>query len=148
MAKASSQTDQFMFDTVIFNRILDHQIDIDQFPAGIRIYSTHVQQDELENTPDNERREKLLRTFNEVSPEDLPTESTVIGYSRIGKCKIGSSELYHEIRQGKPKYTRDAMIAETAMKSGFCLVTDDDPLYKKVRKLGGKAITFREFLEL
>ncbi len=166
----------FMFDTVIFNRILDGSISIDRFSGNAKYYATHVQEDELNNTSDLSRREKLVRVFNSVVRDQVPTESTVLDVSRLDQSKLGgdrvippettlwgvsrwgegkwgaSGGLYESIRarldelKKKENNIQDALIAETAILNNFCLVTDDVNLRTVTQELGGSAISFQEFL--
>lgn len=53
----------FMFDTNIFNHLLDGGVDPDTFP-NVLIYYTFEQYKELQKTTDIDRREKLLSFFS------------------------------------------------------------------------------------
>jgi hypothetical protein len=41
----------WMFDTVVFNRVVEHDLDIGLL-GGVPVFATHVQRDELQQTPD------------------------------------------------------------------------------------------------
>jgi hypothetical protein len=62
----------FMFDTMIFDKILDEKIEI---PQDKKYYVTHIQYDEILNIPMNkkERGERLLKIFNKVPKEVIAT---------------------------------------------------------------------------
>ncbi len=42
---------------------------------------------------------------------------------------------------------KDALIGETAIKTGTILITDDNALRKTVTKLGGRAMSLNDFLQ-
>lgn len=165
----------YMFDTMIFNRILDGIITI--FPKGdSRYFVTHIQLDEINSTKDDSRRRDLLRVFNQACGSKIPTESAVwdiskldeakwsdetiqptesavLGHSRVGMAKLSDGTLYdsllRELDKAKPKEhdsnIRDTLIGETSIKQGYTLVTDDIALYEAVKKLGGKVSKSAEF---
>ncbi len=136
-----------MFDTVIFNRIVDDCLDVGVLIGKVDVYVTHIQRDELNATSNAKRRELLQKTFHEVSAETVPTESAVYGASRYGEAKFGAKDgLYLKIKVAldakklKPNNIQDALIAETAIVNGFTLVTDDRHLAEIVQTHCGKAI--------
>ena len=61
----------------------------------------------------------------ELRPEKIPTESFVVGTSRIGSAKIGDGNLIERLRTGNLKKTNDALIGETAIKNNLTLITND-----------------------
>lgn len=135
-----------MFDTNIFNRILDGEINSDDLIIeGDNYYVTHVQKDELERCPDEERRKNLLEVFNDAEQKEIPTESTVLNTSRFGKAKLGDGELLEEIRKGNLRHTEDALIGETAIKKDIVLISEDGRIRSKVNSLGGTAVSIEEF---
>lgn len=142
----------FMLDTTVFNHVLDGQIDAASLAGLGRLVATHVQRDQIENTGIPERRARLLATFVAIGPDDSPTESFVIGISRLDRAKLSDGNLYEEIRarldaikrhRGNPQ---DALIAETAIKNGLALVTDDCALECVTREFGGSALRLKDFL--
>lgn len=86
----------FMFDTNIFNCISGKNIKIN-WPPEFNYYITHIQFDELNKTPKEDRKNELLKTFKEIDQEDIPTESIVCGISRVGKCKVSDGDLYRKL---------------------------------------------------
>ncbi len=150
-----------MFDTNIFNRILDGKIKPDSLPKNLKYYVTHVQKDEIEKTPDINRRQKLLEIFKVINQKKIPTETTLYGFSPWGESKYGAygglydkvlariQELDKEDRKRKTQENqiRDALIAETCIKNQLVLVSDDKNLRKAVQEFGGIAIPFERFLK-
>jgi hypothetical protein len=167
----------FMFDTVAFNRVLDGAILLDQLRSEVRIYATHIQEDELNNTVEPSRRSDLKRIFHEFLGQKLSTESLVLDVSKLDESRLNSDNkvptetsvwgigrwgegkwntdggLYELIRvklderKKKQNNIQDALIAETAIINKFCLVTDDGNLYSVTKSIGGDVLSFSEFLE-
>src|SRR3989344_7403081 len=95
-----------IFDTVIFNRILDEGINlstiIEMKERGTHeFYITHIQEDQLRNTPDEKRRKQLIQVFRNIPSTFLATESSVIGISRFGMAKLSDGKLYSELEVHK-----------------------------------------------
>ncbi len=146
---------KLMFDTCIFNHILDGGVDIDELRSRHDLFATHIQEDEIEATKKPEgRRELLIQIFKKamgrsstLSSGKIPTESTVWDVSKWDEAKwVGDENLYDVIKESldrrnksKPNNIQDALIAETAIVNGHVLVTHDGDLYAVVSKLGGKA---------
>ena len=95
----------FMFDTNIFNRILDGNIDSKSFTNKGNYFVTHIQKNELQNTKNINRRKLLLTTFESIPQQTMPTESTVFGVSFCGEAKLSSKDnLYEPIRKRLDDY--------------------------------------------
>jgi predicted nucleic acid-binding protein len=147
-----------MFDTNIFDHIIKNEIDVSSLSNKIEVYATELQHRELKAAPDPFSRLVLFSNLTKT----VPTESGVIGTSAIGTAKIAgnvvptesavfdlsawgtakwgdeNSPSYQEIleklnivrkHKNNPK---DALIAQTAIRNGYVLFTDDKPLYKVV----------------
>ncbi len=54
--------DAYMFDTNIFNAVIDGQHDIGLLPTNSRYLTTHIRLDELKNTSTGERRILKLKS--------------------------------------------------------------------------------------
>ena len=142
---------KFMFDTNIFDAILDGQVAVDQFPKEAKYFVTHIQKDEIEAIVDPDkldRKAKLLKTFNSLEQTKVLTESAVFDVSKWDECKFTAEDnLIEELRKGNLAHTEDALIGETAIRNEYILVTNDPRFLKRVQELGGKAITFEQFLK-
>lgn len=142
----------FMFDTVIFNKILDVEISLDSLPKNFKYVVTHIQYDELNKTPNEDRRKKLLDIFFKIYSKEISTESTLLGTSILGKSKLSNNSLCEKIKlmldrkQNKESNKNDALIAETAIKNGLILVTNDRDLAEVTQKYEGEAINLEDFL--
>ena len=140
----------YMLDANIFDKVLDNKINADLFlihPHHIVV--THIQKDELEKTPDAERRAALLEIFNQVAVK--PTAGFIWGVSKWGQCTWGDDVVLKKRRHDTEfkigTHDRDALIAYTAFKKGLTLVTEDKRLLKDMESVEEKAIDCKSFLE-
>ena len=76
----------YMFDTNIFNEILDQEIDVTPITNAL-FYVTHIQLNEIQATKREERRNQLLQIFHEVNKKAISTESAVWDVSEYGNAK-------------------------------------------------------------
>lgn len=142
---------KIMFDSNIFDYILgDNELlkILEEKEDDFKFYITHVQYDEINNCPDAEKRAKLTLSSGKLRPVVIPTESLVLGKSRLGFSRLGKGDVLEKIRGGKPKETMDALIGETAIKNHIILVTNDRKLRKRVNSSKGKAISLEEFKKM
>jgi hypothetical protein len=145
----------FMLDTTVFNHVK-------RFPnavfRGRKVFATHVQHDELGRAPDPIKKTHLLKTFTEIGPASLPTQTAVWGDTKWGKARWSSKDglynkLLHRIcvmddKTIPMKQSSDARIAEAAIKAGLTLVTDDGNLSQATSEHGGKVMTLEQFVAL
>ena len=144
---------KYMVDTNIINRILDNDLDLIFFKRPEKIlFATHIQRDEITNTPDAIRRDELLSIFQEVA-DSIPTETAFWGKSNWGESKWATDDLVEknleELNKKKRKRSNpeDALIADTAIKNSYILVTEDKDLYDVVIEVfNGSAQKLDEFL--
>jgi predicted nucleic acid-binding protein len=141
-----------MLDTNVFNHVLDGRIDPARL-QGKRLVATHIQRDEILATGNAERRDALMALFIEFVPSRAPTSSAVAGISVAGASNSGmvptesfvwdvscwdeakwpkEDGLFEALRNdlddlngGKANNVKDVLIAETALRNGWTLVTDD-----------------------
>ncbi len=140
----------YVLDTCIFNKLVDGAIDLGDLPSDGEYLATHVQIDEINATKDAERRARLLLKFAEVRPRLVPTESFVLGVSRLGQGRLGDGASFHTLRKelntrnkSKPNNTQDVLTAEVALQNGFTLLTSDQHLAEVIAKYGGKVVYLR-----
>ena len=69
---------KFMFDTNVYNNLLDVQNHFDVLPSA-EYYCTFQQYDELLATPLDSRKEELLALFLRLEPIELPVETFILG---------------------------------------------------------------------
>ena len=147
-----------ILDTNLFNDVADGKVLLSAF-AGRRLFATHVQLDELNNTPDIERREKLCASFQRVAPDQLITSGAIWGVSKWGEAAWPEDDLLDRMRpvleeldkKARKKTTAhnqacDLLTAATSLKRGLTLVTNDQRLRKVVQQFGGRAIDATEFV--
>ena len=145
----------FMLDTNAFNRALDGAVNPASLSSCGRLFVTHVQLNELLATRSSERLEQLLSVFNAVDQERVPTTAAVWGVSEWGGAEYGDSdgaygtmiESLNSRNGSKENNTRDILIAVTALKRGYTLVTNDRDLAAVLKESGGKTITFEALVE-
>lgn len=137
----------FMFDSHIFDKILDDGIDPFQLRSCGRVFVTHIQRDEIERCREPERRRQLLQVFELVAQEVIPTESAVWNVSRWGQAKWSDDNpTFEEVRRGNLRHTEDTLITETCIKQNLVLVTHDKDLQKRVHKAKGETIRLEDLL--
>jgi predicted nucleic acid-binding protein len=135
---------KYIFDTNIFNRLVDGTFLLKELPSDAEFAATHIQIDELNKTKDTERRAKFFFRFAETAPAFVPTESFAIGISRLEQAKGSKVDnLAQQIRndldglnKSKPNNIQDALIAEVAAANNFTLVTADYDLAQVAKKHG------------
>ena len=166
-----------MFDTTVFNRILDGVITLETLSERVAAHATHIQRDELNSTKDAARRMALAEVFQKTVAESIPTNSFGTDLSRLDEARLGGervvpttslvwdvsrsdhaiwgaddnlcSRLKSELdrrNRGKSNNFHDALIAETSVKGGYVLVTDDSDLTAVTKMYGGKCLSVRELL--
>jgi predicted nucleic acid-binding protein len=139
---------KYMLDTNVFNHVVEGKRPLETL-MGRNLYATHVQIDELEKAPP-EKRADLLALFKSVGTQTIPTSTSLWGISKLGLCNLSSDpELFQSLlerikeldrKAGKRKkcenQSKDALIAETAIKNDLILVTNDKNLTKAAREKG------------
>ena len=99
----------------------------------VELVVTHIQEDELAQIPDPEKR----RLIGDVPRTVAPTSDFVLGVSRLGMARLGTGQILEQIRRPNwSKYTNDGLIASTAQLEGLILVTKERRLQNQARALG------------
>jgi predicted nucleic acid-binding protein len=136
---------KYIVDTCIINKLIDGLIEPDELPSDGDFVASHIQIDELNRTKDEERRGRLFLVFAKTIDQIVPTESTVIGVSRLDECKISDGVLLETLRNqldakngGKANNSEDALIAEIAVENGYTLLTADYDLSEVAKANGCK----------
>lgn len=144
---------EYLFDTNIFNSILDGSVDPNRL-IGRVCFATHIQLDEIKATTNAERRSRLESIFLVLIKDQIPTESFVIGVSRLNQAKLSDGSIYNnllqrlnELNKGKPNNMQDLIIAETAMANNLILVTHDRDLSTVITEFGGSTCSLNEIIE-
>jgi hypothetical protein len=76
-------------------------VDLAKLKGKGEFFITHIQEDEINNTKNNLRRNSLHEIFTCLYGIKLPTESAVWDISRWGECKWGDENygLYEQIKK-------------------------------------------------
>jgi hypothetical protein len=166
-----------MFDTRAFNLMVDDAIPVRSLASHVSVYATHIQIDEINNTKNPERRAVLAQMFKNVVSASIPTDSSVVGVSRVGaacvaahgvvrttsgvwdvsrwdQANFGEHESLYlalkadldKVNKAKRNNVQDALIAETAIKGGYVLVTDDCDLVRVTTRYGGTCVSLESLL--
>lgn len=135
-----------MLDTNIFDLMLKNNIDLSILPKDVSFYITHIQHDEIRKCSNEKLRHKLLDFFLTLKKECVPIASMIAGVSRAGQCRVGSGELYKKLCNGNARNTHDALIAETCFFENLILITEDKKLRSSMRRFGGEALSYQNFL--
>lgn len=143
----------FIFDTNAFNEAIDSNVDPSRLSCRGALYVTHVQLDEIQATKKLDRRDALLKVFHAIDQEPVPTSAAVWGVSKWGGAEWGNAggdydgmlRRLNRLNGGKKNNVRDILIAVTALKREFTLVTDDKDLATVLEEFGGKVESFDEF---
>ncbi|MFH1459992.1 MAG: hypothetical protein ABIG64_06435 [Candidatus Omnitrophota bacterium] len=140
---------KYIVDTSIINRLVDGHLSIADLPQKAEFFSTHIQIDEINKTPDGERRAQLFLTFAKQNSNIVPTKTTVCGVSRLDNCCLGEGKIYKKIKnildsknKNKNNNIQDALIAEIAIVDKMILLTSDWDLKEAVETLNGTVIYF------
>jgi Domain of unknown function (DUF4304) len=70
-------TPKYLFDTNVFNRIFELEIEEEWFPRDAQYFMTHIQRDELAKTPDPLRRLHLMFVLSSIGPTSISTASAM-----------------------------------------------------------------------
>jgi predicted nucleic acid-binding protein len=104
-------------------RVVERLVGLDQ----IELLLTHIQIDEVLETPEsNPKRRTLIDFLGRLPASRVPTAGFIIGRSRIGHARLGDDEgrkQFEELRRGNLTHTEDAAIAATASVEGAVLVS-------------------------
>ena len=138
---------RYIVDTCIINKLVDGLIEPEELPSNEDFVASHIQIDELNKTKDEDRRARLFLKFAKIIDNVVPTETTLLGVSRLGESKLGDGVLYSSIKLkldslngGKANNTMDALIAEIATKNGYTLLTADYHLSEVAKNHGCKVL--------
>ena len=112
----------FMFDTNVFNHVLDGMAELSGFVGRAKFYATHIQIDELKNTSNRARRDALIQVFEEITNIRVSTESFALGISSLDEAKLGGEQ---------PVTTESAVWGIS--KWGRCKWVATDNLYRPIR---------------
>lgn len=132
---------------------------IDKLSKNIDIIKTHTEtrfficRETVEEVSNNK---SYNPTYNIISLLQLGVSYAknavfVLGHSKLdGHSKFSdrtTSTIYKNMLNENRSNVADAIIATTAIKNNYTLITNDKKLYNKMQKYNYKVMTFEEFLE-
>ncbi len=142
---------KYMFDTNIFNALLDGRVELNNIQCDGDFMVTQMQINEIKNTSNISRREELLGVVEQVNPERIPTSTSLFGITEFGSGCFGDGVLFERILEelnlannAKKNNYVDALIAETTILNGATLLTADNDLANVMVKFGGY-VDFRPY---
>ena len=157
-----------MFDANIFDMVVAHPESVEMLRKCVDVYVTHVQSNQIDDTKSShpEKWEKLnwarLQVVSEGSQSSgervVPTKSSAWDITEWngGEWTSDDNLIYQFTGPISPNKTNpkpykrkitDALIAETAIKNGFTLVTEDKRLRKRASALGAECMSWEQLLE-
>ncbi len=154
-AKHEAQEYGLMLDTNVFNDVVDGKLLLEEFKDR-KLFATHVQMDELQQTSCDARKRELLAVFNYIDAATINTESAVSDVSKWDQSKWSDptgnfipmlNRLRELAKAGAsriPNQSRDILIAETAIKNGLILVSGDRDLRVVTKEFGGQAVDLKK----
>jgi hypothetical protein len=154
----------FMLDTNIFDKVAkDTTRMLLSSLRGRNLFATHIQWEELNQTSDSGRRKELLVTFKDIDAQDIPTENAVYDLSVWDRSKYSPDDGVYEAMLKRlrrldedadksprnPKnQQRDILIAQTSIRRGLLLVSNDRNLRIVTAEFGGTAINLDDLNEI
>ena len=120
--------------------------------AGVLdILKTHIQEDEISEIPDIEKR-LLIR---QIAGEKVISDGSIFGVSRFGESTFGSGSdpvKVETVQRGNPKHAEDSLIASTAEVKADVFVTNDKQLARRIASTGTNLVVwdyaqFKKFAE-
>lgn len=150
----------YMLDTNVFNDVLDGKIPLTSL-RGRWLFVIGVQVHELRATRDDSRRADLLAVFDEIRPGSTLASSFCFGIEGAGfdeaNWNDGSGKFdkmlallqhfdnHKRKKKNRLNQVRDILIAESAIKNGATLISNDSNLRKVVFEFGGSAMGLCSF---
>jgi hypothetical protein len=146
----------YMLDTNVFNSLCDGTL-LPESLTDRRLIATSIQEAELTNTTDEARRDALRTAFEQAQTERVPAAQVVFDMAGAG-WEQGSWGLNDETHRAMLARLRelegtkrgsnqvaDVLIAETAMKRGASLVSDDKNLLMMASEFGVPVMCLNDF---
>ena len=129
--------DSNVLDAILASPRLVQAIQRAATAGELLLVSTHVQEDELAATPDEERRASLLALYRALPITTVATYGFVIGVSRVGMARIGDGSrtgvAIDDLDSKGRKHRRDALIGVTAAGEADVLVTCERRLRRRMK---------------
>jgi predicted nucleic acid-binding protein len=113
----------------------------------LEMLRTHVNIDEVLDTPDSARRERLRRAWAKLT-KPVPTGALALDTSKLNEARLTEdAEAVEALRSGNVKNTEDALIAVTALCEECALVTNEKKrLPNRAKERGIEVLKTHELL--
>lgn len=140
----------FFIDSNIFDEIADEPGAFALVKRLVRhgvieLLVTHVQMDQIEDTPDEGKRKRLLRLVPWVRV--VPTHGALYDVSKYDIARYTDPAVERDIDEiQRANKAKDALIGVTAKWDGATLVTEDRRLRRDASALGIAVLTLPEFI--
>ena len=119
-----------LFDTNIFNRILDKRIDSLNIMQRLNVYVVESQWGELENTKEADRRERLLQEYFLTAPKILNRDCDFWQLAWEPDIRVLREQIKTalDLKKRMPSNAVDAEIAAVCIRNGLVLCSEDRAL--------------------
>jgi len=146
----------YMLDTNFFNALRDGTV-LPECLIDRRLIATGIQEAELANTTEEVLRNDLRKAFDQAQTEWVPAAQLVFDMAGAGsdqaswglndKTHCAMLESLRELEGTKfgSNQVADVLIAETAMKRGAILVSDDKNLRTLASEFGVPVMCLKDF---
>lgn len=132
---------EYMLDTHCFDYILEKNISVDELKTKGIFYTSDVQHSEIKNITNNsKKREALLKIYKQLNPIELKHKSGIwIDDLHWDDTQIRNDDInkeFHELQQGNPKHSKDALIGELITNTNIQLITSDKTFQNRCKANG------------
>ena len=137
-----------MFDSNIFNKLPSFIKKIKESKKEYSYYISTIQIQELAKIKDNKEEQRIsnIIMLADLRAHLVPTSVSVLGEARLGYTRLGDGSVYHKILNDSKNNISDAIIADTAVKEGCILITEDIKFQKKMKRHQYDVMSFDEFI--
>ena len=134
---------KIMFDSNIFNKLPSFIKKIKESKKEYSYYISTIQIQELAKIKDNKEKQRIsnIIMLADLRAHLVPTSVSVLGEARLGYTRLGDGSVYHKILNDSKN-----IIADTAVKEGCILITEDIKFQKKMKRHQYDVMSFDEFI--
>ena len=146
----------YMLDTTVFNALCDGTLPSECLIER-RLIATGIQEAELANTTDKARRDALITAFEQAQTDWVPAAQFVFNMAGAGwdqgswglhdhthRAMLARLRELEGMKRGSNQVA-DVLIAETAMKRGAILVSNDKNLRTMASEFGVQVMSLKDF---
>lgn len=139
---------KIMFDSNIFDVLPNYITKLKQLTKEYEFFITTIQTDEIADISDDKKRKRRQNflMLADLRPKVVSLSLGIWDLARFDYMHLGPAQVYYKLLNPSGNNKHDAAIADTAVREGCTLVTNDMKLYRKMKKYGYSVLTFEEFL--